>query len=485
MSPAEARLSAALDAVPLIAILRGITPDEAMAVGSALVEAGIRVMEVPLNSPDACASIAMLRSGYGDVAVVGAGTVVTSSQVEDIVRAGAELCVSPNVDPLVIAAARQHGLVSMPGFETATEAIAAINAGARWLKLFPASGAGERLKAIRAVLTRDVRIVGVGGIGVASIPDLNRAGCTAYGIGSELYRPGLGPDDVGGRARALVSTCRVQAEPRVLAATGCAIGEGPVWHARLNALFLVDPFAPALLRVSGDGEWSALPLPEPIWSLAELPDGGLIGTCNRGFARLKADGTLIAGPGADLAAGCRFNDMAVDQRGGIWAGSMHRAVLAGQGAIFHAAVPDEQPRRVASGLGVANGMAFDAANATLFVVDTLSRTLLAYPADTGAGTLGEPTIVTDFMNVPGKPDGLAIASDGSLWVAMWGGGCVVALTRDGVLRRRVDLPASHASAVAFGPDECVYVTTSRARLSAAQLGAQPQAGSVFAIRASH
>jgi sugar lactone lactonase YvrE len=159
---------------------------------------------------------------------------------------------------------------------------------------------------------------------------------------------------------------------------------------------------------------------------------------------------------------------------------MHRGVLATRGAIFHARSLHDPPTRVASGLGVPNGMKVSADGCTLFVIDTLERTLLAYPAD--RGSLGEPAIVSDFLGLPGKPDGMTLGPDDTFWVAMWGGSCIVQLARDGAFLRRIDVPAPHVSSLCFADADRVIVTTSRMRLSPQALADQPGAGGVFEIR---
>jgi sugar lactone lactonase YvrE len=137
---------------------------------------------------------------------------------------------------------------------------------------------------------------------------------------------------------------------------------------------------------------------------------------------------------------------------------------------------------VAHGLGVANGMAFSADETTLFVIDTLARTLLAYPADVVAGTLGEPKVVTDFLGVPGKPDGMAMARDGHLWVAMWGGHSVVELAANGAVLRTLAVPAPHVGSLCFAPDGRLFITTARARLGEQALAQWPGSGGLFAVQ---
>jgi sugar lactone lactonase YvrE len=169
----------------------------------------------------------------------------------------------------------------------------------------------------------------------------------------------------------------------------------------------------------------------------------------------------------------------VDAQGGLWVGMMHRGVLATCGAIFHSRSPQDRPIRVADGLGVPNGMKLSADGRILFVVDTLARTLLAYPVH--GGTLGEPVIVSDFLGMPGKPDGMTLAPDGSFWVAMWGGSCVVQIARDGAFLRQIAMPVPHVSSVCVSEANRLLVTTSRMRLSPQALLDHPGSGGLFEI----
>jgi len=196
------RFHAHLEECPLVAILRGITPGEAESVGEALVEAGFRLIEVPLNSPRPLESIARLAARFGDVATVGAGTVTQVAQVTEVREAGGVLIVSPHVDERVIAAAAAAGLVSLPGFLTPTEGFAALRAGANALKLFPAEAATPAvLKAQRAVLPREVPILPVGGIDPERLAPWLAAGANGFGLGSALYRPGMTASDVSESAQ--------------------------------------------------------------------------------------------------------------------------------------------------------------------------------------------------------------------------------------------------------------------------------------------
>lgn len=195
-----------LDSLPLVAILRGLRPDEAVEVGEAIVAAGFRCLEVPLNSPDPLVSIRKLRDALDGRAVVGAGTVLTRDAVHAIADAGSQLAISPNTDTDVIRAAKAAGLISMPGFYTPSEAFAALAAGADVLKLFPAELAGPPgLRAVRAVLPPVTRVYAVGGANPASMRAWCDAGASGFGIGASLYKPGTTPTEAESAARAFVS----------------------------------------------------------------------------------------------------------------------------------------------------------------------------------------------------------------------------------------------------------------------------------------
>lgn len=190
----------------LIAILRGIAPAEALDTGAALIEAGITVIEVPLNSPEPLESIRRMAAEFGDRAVIGAGTVVTPAQARDVAAAGGRLIVSPNADADVIAETVGLRIESWPGVLTPGECFAALKAGATGLKVFPAFQMGvEGLKAVRAVLPTQTRLYMVGGVGPEDFGTWRRAGADGFGIGSALYRPGRPAAETGRIAREMVA----------------------------------------------------------------------------------------------------------------------------------------------------------------------------------------------------------------------------------------------------------------------------------------
>ncbi len=189
----------------LVAILRGLKPAEAVAIGQAVFGAGIEAIEVPLNSPEPFVSIAAIVKALPKTALVGAGTVLTAADVDRLNEAGGRLLVSPNIDAEVMERARTHGMVTMPGVFTPTEAFLALRLGAAALKFFPASvlGAGG-IAAMRAVLPADTLVGAVGGVSDKDFAGYKAAGVTVFGLGSSLFKPGMSVDEVATRARAAV-----------------------------------------------------------------------------------------------------------------------------------------------------------------------------------------------------------------------------------------------------------------------------------------
>ena len=196
-------ISTFLDPLPLIAILRGVRPEEVVEIGGALAGAGFRVIEVPLNSPGPYESIHLLREALGDDVLIGAGTVTSAQQVRAVADAGGGIIVLPHGDAAVIRAAKHAGLVCVPGMATPTEGFAALAAGADALKLFPAEMIGPPgLKAMRAVFPRDTLVLPVGGIDPDTMAGFVAAGASGFGLGSALYRPGMAVEEVTRNARA-------------------------------------------------------------------------------------------------------------------------------------------------------------------------------------------------------------------------------------------------------------------------------------------
>lgn len=196
-------------APPIVAILRGVKSDEAVAIAAALIDAGVRIIETPLNSPDPFSSIAAMQTAFGDRALIGAGTVLDEAAVDALAATGARLMVSPDTRCEVIERGLAKSLEVMPGVLTPSEAFTAIRAGARRLKLFPATAQGQAyLTALREVLPSDVGVWAVGGVSPANFGSWLEAGAEGVGVGGAVYRPGDEPDAVAARARALVQIWR-------------------------------------------------------------------------------------------------------------------------------------------------------------------------------------------------------------------------------------------------------------------------------------
>lgn len=202
-------LDHAIADLPVVAIIRGVTPDEAVETAQALYDGGVRAVEVPLNSPEPFRSIRAIVDALGDRMAVGSGTVLTPEGVDRTAEAGGRLVVSPNTEPAVIRRTVELGLESLPGFATPSEAFMAIAAGARRLKLFPAASFGSgHVKQVRAVLPPDAEVWAVGGVGAADMAEWLAAGARGFGVGSELYRSGQSPADTRAKAEAFARAWR-------------------------------------------------------------------------------------------------------------------------------------------------------------------------------------------------------------------------------------------------------------------------------------
>jgi 2-dehydro-3-deoxyphosphogalactonate aldolase len=200
---------ALLAELPLVAILRGVTPAKVQGVAAALFAAGIRAIEVPLNSPDPFKSIELLARQFGAECLTGAGTVLDVANVDRVADAGGRLLVTPNTNPAVIARGVEKGLTVMPGFYTPSEGFAAVSAGAKYLKLFPASTGGiEHLKAMLAVLPKAVPVYAVGGVGAANMAEWRKAGAAGFGLGSDLFKPDFTEAEIAERAKKCVAAFR-------------------------------------------------------------------------------------------------------------------------------------------------------------------------------------------------------------------------------------------------------------------------------------
>ena len=200
---------ALLTELPIVAILRGVTPSRILGVAEAIFGAGIRAIEVPLNSPEPLKSIELLAREFGDRCLTGAGTVLTVADVDKVAAAGGKLLVTPNTNPAVIARGVEKGMTVMPGFYTPSEAFAALAAGAKYLKLFPAAAAGtDHLKAMLAVLPKGQPVYAVGGVGAGNMKEWIWAGAVGFGLGSELFKIDFSDEDIATRARQMVAALK-------------------------------------------------------------------------------------------------------------------------------------------------------------------------------------------------------------------------------------------------------------------------------------
>lgn len=206
MEDIQNRVEQAISKMPLVAILRGLAPENAEATGRTLVDAGFTLIEVPLNSPEPFESIRILRDSLDDEIVIGAGTVLQTDDVKQLADAGGEIVVTPNTRPNIIGAAVAAGMVPMPGFATATEAFDAVDAGAKYLKLFPANMyAMDYAKGLLSVLPKFVRLLAVGGIDHSNGADYLASGFSGLGLGSSLFKPQMSQKEIADAAQRLVS----------------------------------------------------------------------------------------------------------------------------------------------------------------------------------------------------------------------------------------------------------------------------------------
>ena len=212
---AEQRYEHWFATMPIVAILRGLKPDEAVAMGEALVREGVTILEVPMNSPDPLNSIGQLARALVGRAIVGAGTVLDAQTVDAVAEAGGEIIVSPNMDVEVIRRTRERGLVSLPGCFTPTEAFAALKAGAHAIKLFPGElVTPQSARGMAAVLPKGTRVLVVGGVSADTLEEWRGAPVHGFGIGSSLFKPGITPDEIAVRARRLTKAVRDNAGAR-------------------------------------------------------------------------------------------------------------------------------------------------------------------------------------------------------------------------------------------------------------------------------
>jgi len=199
----------AFDDLPLVAILRGLTPDNAEAIGDALVDAGFRLIEIPLNSPDPLTSIGLLAKRYGDDVIIGAGTVMSPEAAADVIGQGGRLIVMPHSDPAIIGAAKQAGAWCVPGVATPTEGFAAFAAGADAVKLFPGEALPPKVvQSWRSVFPAAMRLLPVGGVGIDNMADYAAAGASGFGIGSSLFKAGKSASEVAADAREFITAWR-------------------------------------------------------------------------------------------------------------------------------------------------------------------------------------------------------------------------------------------------------------------------------------
>nr|WP_290814185.1 SMP-30/gluconolactonase/LRE family protein [Aquidulcibacter sp.] len=262
------------------------------------------------------------------------------------------------------------------------------------------------------------------------------------------------------------------------------IGESPIYVARLDSIFWVDPVQAYLFSYRcSDKVLTQLPLAHPVSSLAET-ETGLMAVANQSLFKLDPiSGSLsVFAVCTDLGEGVSLTDMCADGVGGIWATAFHSGALAGKGKIIHCS-SEGDVKIVASGLGIPNGIDLTPDGKKVIVADTLLRTLLAFDICEPRPELGAPRILSDFMGIAGKPDGLVVLPDHRILVAMWGGSSIAELSATGALLALHPIPVPHVSSVSTMPGQVGHclVSTSRMRLSPAQLQSYPLSGGLFSL----
>lgn len=484
---AQTDLDRALDACPVIAILRGITPEEVVEVAAVLYDAGIRVVEVPLNSPRPYESIQRLVHSFADSMVIGAGTVLTVEEVQKVAHAGGRIVVTPNLDESVIRQSIDLGLIPVTGVGTVSEAFNAVRAGTTCLKLFPANAVGANwVGAALAVLPPEAKIFAVGGVDSKSIPEFMNAGCSGVGTGSNLYAPGLSLDLVAENARAIVATVRDCSATEIVeqyGASNCQVGESPIWCDATETVVWVDPVSCQLLSASGEsGQVKTRALENAVSAIMPAGEGRYYGLADNQLLLIDQAGkSQVLNEFTLEPTDSRFNDATIDPYGRIWAGTLHRGLKAGTGQLLLIDPQGLEAKILDTGLGACNGLDWGPGHSILYLVDTLSRILIAYDCDMESGAVSRSRILSDFQGIPGKPDGLCVAPDGDIWVAMWGGGAVVRLSPRGEMLEVIDVPAPNVSSCCIGgvDSDRLFISTSCLRMSPAMLEKAPLSGSLL------
>lgn len=271
----------------------------------------------------------------------------------------------------------------------------------------------------------------------------------------------------------------------IISQNDCLVGESLFWGAEQEEFCWVDPSSNALFRHHlNSGKTTQITLEQQLFSVRQHPTMKFVGVGTNSFYAVDIDTgacTKLAEIELDHTD-CRFNDCVVDGRGRVWVGSMSTALRQTRGSVF-VLLEDRSVLQKETGFGVPNGMGFSATEDTFFMVDTLARTLLAFEFDFEKGDIRHPQIVTDFWSVPGKPDGLTVAGNGNIWVAMWEGSCVVEIDpSQGAAVKQISLPVKNPTSCVVSPahPNRIFVASSRARHSNDDLARFPLSGSLLA-----